>query len=1175
MKLVLLACCGTLLLALASVIGLLGLSDVQIPWAVETRTEYSTDISAHAPAEQMPSRYEMCFPETGATVLVPEDIAATYEEIGWCYGACPCQQPAPDPEAVRKCIAGWSLVCDHNGKPACENRPGAGANVSAELECYERVLSVPSAPRSLRTWNKVTVCHIPTGNPKKPETIKVSKSAVPTHIDHGDCIGSCPCSDCVVTPDPFWVPCNDKDEDDRTDCLGPRCFLPPSAPCNTTVVNNCSACPFNSSMCPPPPSAANCSALNCAFCSTTPGCVFCANDTYGSSGVCKFAANSTGSCTRTISSASNVQQCFTQPPVNCTALDCASCAVAPECDFCASSSSGDEGACLFLGDDLTECEALYKGFEGVALCLAPPPPPATNCTALDCTACALDDACVFCASSLYGQSGTCLFAENDTSECVRLVEDGADVGLCFEVPPPAANCSVYSDCASCKADAECQWCVSEFDADGCVPNSLAGLCPVAFDAGDECPTKRLSPVLECTKPFDAMQRIAYWGYNNQYVAPISHPPPASNNKFTPSPDDRGQPSTYGVGRVFYAFSTVFPENTTLVWSLGFPGEGIQSTATASNNPANACPVCGLIPNCTSCAGTPGCVWHWAADSCVDADENGVPFHPHAPLEIVFDNPAECLPPIPDVNCTAQCGCSGPTNCSADCPAPPVDCGTECPPPPVDCSGLGCAECGLQPECFFCASGAFGDAGVCLNVTFLGTGQPCECTRELVQDVGACYEAEPVPTNCSAECPPGPIDCESECPPPPVDCSALDCAACGLQQECSFCAFGEYGSDGICVNATIFGTNASANCVREFVGDVGECYVTEPTPTNCTQDCPVPPTDCASLDCAACALALECGYCFSEDYGSAGTCFNLLEPPNCPCVRTTESDPGECYYIPPVVCNETNTTCGSLSSLNETFCETLLPVVHCVRNNGSDVLVYWGYYSGSPDVLNVPVGGENMFESPSPSFVGQPTVFDAGYQSSVFTTTLLPNETQTWLLGYPGRGVQGIAVANDFTPLCFDCSLIDDCGDCSDTVGCVWCDGQCVEAAGGAPLDTSIVCNSTQCTCPPPTCAEVETCGVCSLTDGCTWCNSTDSCVSSEEACADPVQNVAQCGDIVIELDEEDVEELRDSICCTDTPTGWVSALVLIGLVGGLLLLLLLFLAIAALLYTTNVRNKLD
>src|SRR5690606_23971768 len=107
----------------------------------------------------------------------------------------------------------------------------------------------------------------------------------------------------------------------------------------------------------------------------------------------------------------------------------------------------------------------------------------------------------------------------------------------------------------------------------------------------------------------------------------------------------------------------------------------------------------------------------------------------------------------------------------------------------------------------------------------------------------CYEAEPVPTNCSAECPPGPIDCESECPPPPVDCSALDCAACGLQQECSFCAFGEYGSDGICVNATIFGTNASANCVREFVGDVGECYVTEPTPTNCTQDCPVPPTDC--------------------------------------------------------------------------------------------------------------------------------------------------------------------------------------------------------------------------------------------------------------------------------------------------------------------------------------------
>ena len=576
-----------------------------------------------------------------------------------------------------------------------------------------------------------------------------------------------------------------------------------------------------------------------------------------------------------------------------------------------------------------------------------------------------------------------------------------------------------------------------------------------------------------------------------------------------------------------------------------------------------------------CADAVGCAWEWTTQTCIDVDSSGAPLLPSGQPEIVFNEPSECVAPPPDLNCTQQCGCSGPTNCTADCPPLPVDCEVECPPPPFDCSGLGCAECGLRPECFFCASGAFGEVGVCLNITFLGTGQPCACERELVQDVGACYESEPAPTNCSLECPPDPVDCGAECPPPPLDCSVLDCAACGMQPECAFCAFSEYGSQGTCVNATLFGTNASSACVREFQGDVGACYLSEPVPVNCTQDCPTPPADCPSLDCSACVLAPECSFCFSDTYGSAGTCFNLLDAPNSTCVRTTETDVGECFYTPPVVCNDTNTTCGALSSLNETFCETLLPVVHCVRQNGSSTIAYWGYYSGSPDPLNVPVGSENMFESPSPAFLGQPDMFEPGYRSSVFTTVLAPSETQTWLLGYPGRGVQGIAVANEFTPMCFDCSDISDCGECSEVVGCMWCDGLCIESVGGAPLDAGVVCNSTQCTCPLPTCADVETCGVCALTPGCTWCNSTDLCTPSDETCDDPVQNVAQCSDVLIVLDEKDVENIRDSICCTDTPAGWLTALVLIGLIGGLLLLLLMFLAISALLYTTNVRNKSD
>jgi hypothetical protein len=40
--------------------------------------------------------------------------------------------------------------------------------------------------------DKQAVCHIPPGNPDNPQTIVVSESAVPTHLEHGDTLGPCP-----------------------------------------------------------------------------------------------------------------------------------------------------------------------------------------------------------------------------------------------------------------------------------------------------------------------------------------------------------------------------------------------------------------------------------------------------------------------------------------------------------------------------------------------------------------------------------------------------------------------------------------------------------------------------------------------------------------------------------------------------------------------------------------------------------------------------------------------------------------------------------------------------------------------------------------------------------------------------------------------------------------------
>lgn len=39
--------------------------------------------------------------------------------------------------------------------------------------------------------HKVTICHVPPGNPGNAHTIEVDKHAVPAHLEHGDTLGAC------------------------------------------------------------------------------------------------------------------------------------------------------------------------------------------------------------------------------------------------------------------------------------------------------------------------------------------------------------------------------------------------------------------------------------------------------------------------------------------------------------------------------------------------------------------------------------------------------------------------------------------------------------------------------------------------------------------------------------------------------------------------------------------------------------------------------------------------------------------------------------------------------------------------------------------------------------------------------------------------------------------------
>jgi hypothetical protein len=99
------------------------------------------------------------------------------------------------------------------------------------------------------------------------------------------------------------------------------------------------------------------------------------------------------------------------------------------------------------------------------------------------------------------------------------------------------------------------------------------------------PTAAVRPVLECVRNNGNGTYTAYFGYLNENPVPITIAL-GTNNKFTPNPPNRGQPTVFQPGRIQNAFSVVFNGNN-LVWTLKGP-DGQSRTSTASRNSA-PCP----------------------------------------------------------------------------------------------------------------------------------------------------------------------------------------------------------------------------------------------------------------------------------------------------------------------------------------------------------------------------------------------------------------------------------------------------------------------------------------------------------------------------------------------------------------------------------------------------------
>ncbi|ELR72707.1 hypothetical protein C900_01086 [Fulvivirga imtechensis AK7] len=114
---------------------------------------------------------------------------------------------------------------------------------------------------------------------------------------------------------------------------------------------------------------------------------------------------------------------------------------------------------------------------------------------------------------------------------------------------------------------------------------------------DTCPPDiDIRPVLECVE-FNADENtyVAHFGYLNEGTENIIIPA-GENNKFTPTPVDRGQVFNFLPGRQADVFQVEF-DGTNLVWTLTSPN-GSTRTSTASDNPDQRCPVTAVPPTAT-------------------------------------------------------------------------------------------------------------------------------------------------------------------------------------------------------------------------------------------------------------------------------------------------------------------------------------------------------------------------------------------------------------------------------------------------------------------------------------------------------------------------------------------------------------------------------------------------